>query len=331
MSMDRPCRRPLAERIRLKTAHGALALSLALAAQSGHAAGVMEWLFGKKDQTAAIPDTAPDGRDRPRVWQIHEFTAIRYAPSEAGAPANQHPAQVQPEGLKQALATIKTPVKGGTETLFTADELSELVGPLAQAFSQARPNEDVILLCTSRSGGFIGPAYSTTARLFVQGGNLNLIVDSVRLQFVDRYRGTGVVPDLSFGSRDKATGARIESSIATQKRSDWIQLPMGTMPAAEPVPMAAPANPTPRVPIAVGGAVPATQAAPGATSPATAPVATPVPVPAPAATAAPQSPRSAAFYDEQEQRLATLKRLRDKGLITEEEFQQKRREVLQGL
>jgi cytochrome c-type biogenesis protein CcmH/NrfG len=38
--------------------------------------------------------------------------------------------------------------------------------------------------------------------------------------------------------------------------------------------------------------------------------------------------RDEAFYEEQEQRLRTLKRLRDSGLITEEEYQRKRREIL---
>ncbi|RQP22930.1 SHOCT domain-containing protein [Albitalea terrae] len=49
----------------------------------------------------------------------------------------------------------------------------------------------------------------------------------------------------------------------------------------------------------------------------------------PAVPATPGSP--AAIGDEIEQRLITLKRLRDKNLITEEEYQQKRREVLQKL
>lgn len=53
-------------------------------------------------------------------------------------------------------------------------------------------------------------------------------------------------------------------------------------------------------------------------------------VPAPAAPAA-SRPRDAAFFEEQELRLRTLKRLRDSGLITEEEYQQKRREVLERL
>jgi hypothetical protein len=45
----------------------------------------------------------------------------------------------------------------------------------------------------------------------------------------------------------------------------------------------------------------------------------------------PQRPRDAAFFEEQENRLRALKRLRDNGLISEEEYQAKRREVLDQL
>ncbi|WP_237715944.1 SHOCT domain-containing protein, partial [Rubrivivax gelatinosus] len=64
-----------------------------------------------------------------------------------------------------------------------------------------------------------------------------------------------------------------------------------------------------------------------------APAAVPAPVPAaPGAVApAPQRPRDAGFFEEQEQRLRTLKRLHDNGLITDEEYRQKRYEVLQQL
>lgn len=92
--------------------------------------------------------------------------------------------------------------------------------------------------------------------------------------------------------------------------------------------------------MAVPALAPAAVAAPPAAAPvpAPAPAATPpkpvvsAPPPAPAAAPAPSSrPRDAAFYEEQEQRLRTLKRLRDGGLISEQEYQQKRREVLEQL
>lgn len=75
-------------------------------------------------------------------------------------------------------------------------------------------------------------------------------------------------------------------------------------------------------------------AAPAVTANAPAPTAASAPA-APAASAAAggasRPPRDAAFFEEQELRLRTLKRLRDGGLISEEEYQQKRREVLDRL
>ncbi|MBI5717233.1 MAG: SHOCT domain-containing protein [Burkholderiales bacterium] len=68
----------------------------------------------------------------------------------------------------------------------------------------------------------------------------------------------------------------------------------------------------------------------GANATATAPA-----VAAPAATRAseppPRRPRDAAFYEQQELRLRALQRLREQGLITEEEYQRKRREILDAL
>jgi len=70
--------------------------------------------------------------------------------------------------------------------------------------------------------------------------------------------------------------------------------------------------------VAPAAVAPAAPAAAAAVAPAvTAPVAA--------------KPRDPAFYDEQSQRLLGLKRMRDAGAITEEEYQQKRKEILSGL
>jgi hypothetical protein len=74
--------------------------------------------------------------------------------------------------------------------------------------------------------------------------------------------------------------------------------------------------------------------APAATVPAApAPrAAAPAPAPAsPPAAGSTQRPRDAAFYEEQEVRLRALARMRERGLITEEEYQRKRREIIDAL
>jgi C-terminal binding-module, SLH-like, of glucodextranase/Short C-terminal domain len=95
-------------------------------------------------------------------------------------------------------------------------------------------------------------------------------------------------------------------------------------PAAPPAaPAAAPASATP-------SRAPAAAAAASAAAPPRA-AAAPPPAAPPAAAQVPRPTRDAAFLEEQENRLRTLRRLRDGNLISEEEFQRKRKEILDAL
>jgi hypothetical protein len=138
-----------------------------------------------------------------------------------------------------------------------------------------------------------------------------------------------VEPVWRYASRTVQGSAMLQSVSATSRRADWITIPMGSAAAATTAPMAAQA--VAPVPLSAAPAPAIPLAAPGVGAAAAA-VATPVPPPAPVLTpVVPAKPRDAAFYDEQEFRLKTIKRLRDTNLITEDEYQQKRREILQGL
>ena len=96
---------------------------------------------------------------------------------------------------------------------------------------------------------------------------------------------------------------------------------------APPAAVASPVAPTAAV-VPPPAAVVALPVRPAPAAPAVA--ALPPPVTAAPAAVAPAAtrPRDAAFFEEQEYRLRTLKRLRDSGLISEDEYVQKRREVL---
>ncbi|MBX3619171.1 MAG: SHOCT domain-containing protein [Rhizobacter sp.] len=237
-----------------------------------------------------------------RLWQIGEFTAIRLVPREEGAEPTQHPAAVPPEQLRQMLASVRVMLRGKSEALFTADELNELVEPLAQALAAATPADDLLLLSTSRrSEVLLAPKSGLTARLFVQANALNLIVHDARLEFMGAWIGTRIPPKFTYGSRKAASGVQLQSATGASRRADWLALPLAATSAA-PAPVAMPA------------AMPA---------PAPAPPGTPAAAPAPV--------RDPAFFQEQEQRLRALKRLLDQGLITEAEYQQKRREIVQSL
>lgn len=229
-------------------------------------------------------------------WKLSEFTWVKRQPAEAGAAANSHPAKLEPELLRQALAAVQFKGENGYEALFAKEELASLLESLREAFSLAAPGEDLVLLSTHRRGGSLfNTPRGLSARFFVQGGTLNMIVHDARLDFVDRYRGMQILPEFRFGSRATASAVEVKSAGARSHRADWLEIPLQSLP---------PEVATPKVNAAV----------------------LPTIDPSPAAKA-----RDAAFYEEQEKRLRALKRMREENLITEEEYQQKRREILQAL
>lgn len=298
----------------------ALGLALALGGAAAPAkAGVMDFLFGG-DKSADAGKADP----RQRSWVVRDFTAIRLVPRESGSMPNEQPAALEAETLRQLLSPLRFVVGTNTQPLFATDELVELLDPLREAFAAAGADDDLLLLTSSRRGGGIFQApQAVTARLFVQGGQLQVIVNDARFDFYNDYRGTGRAPQFSFGSRTKPGKVALRSSVGAQTRADWVSLPL-TAAAAAAVPAAAPVVPATSAQAAPAAAAPVTPA------PATAGARPAAPAPAPAAVPA-LRPRDPGFADEVEQRLITLKRLRDRGLISEEEYQQKRREILQAL
>ena len=122
-----------------------------------------------------------------------------------------------------------------------------------------------------------------------------------------------------------AAAAKVEAAAAPPPAPRPAPTPA---PAAPPAPRPAP-TPAPAATPAAGiaGVAPAATAAAAVPAPASKPA---VAAPA-AAVPTPQRSRDAAFFEEQENRLRTLKRLRDGGLISEQEYQAKRREVLDQL
>jgi hypothetical protein len=281
-------------------------------APAAFAASWTDFLFGSKNASGDKPAVPSDRR----VWRIAEFTAIQRAEREAGAAANQHPATIAPETLRQLLAPVRLVVGNATQPLFAPDEISELIEPLAEALSVAAPGDDLLLLSTHRRGGGVLLApLGLTARLFVQDNALHLIVNEARRDFVNAYIGSRIPPTFTFGSRSKAGLVTLQDPGATVRRADWLAIPLNRVAAAAPAPQ----------PVVL----PAVPAAAPTPAPGVPPKAQTAPPPAPAA--APAARPAPASADEIEQRLLTLKRLRERGLISEEEYQQKRREILQAL
>ncbi len=274
-----------------RRAPAALLCACLLGASAPSWAAALDFLFGKKTGENAAAQIDP----KQRHWRLGEFTTIQIVPRETDAAPNQHPAAWSADALRPPLAAVRAELRGGAQPLFAGDELEALVGPLSQALSLAGPDDDVLLLSTHRRGsGILIAPLGITARLFVQDGRLQLIVHDARLDFVDAYIGTKLAPTFTYGSRAKAGEAVLQGAALQSRRADWVTM----------------------VPAAVAAAPAQAAPPPAAVSP-------------PAALTT--RPRDAGFADEIEQRLLTLKRLLDRGLITEAEYQQKRQEVLKLL
>lgn len=240
-------------------------------------------------------------------WKLSKVSWVKRVAAEPGAPPNAQPARLGAEALQTLLEPVRVRLEGGEAALFARDELKALSKALSEALALAQPGEDLLLLSThKRGGGFMETPLGLTARLFLAEGALQLIVHDARLPFMDRYLADGTLPKFAFGSRTAGAALSLQAPGAVGRRGDWLALPL---PAPAPsAPVAAVAAPAP------------------APAPASAPTVLPkaAPEPAPAL-------RDAAFYEAQTQRLKALKRMRDEGVLSEAEYQEKRDAIMKTL
>ena len=272
------------------------------------------------ESSNGLSGTAPimRGASGRQLWRISDYTTIELVAREPGAPANQHPWTIEPNTLHALLQQVNLAQagRGGLpKPLFAIDELNNLVPAITEALANARPDQDIALVSSARhEDNSFYSVTAVTARLFVVDGHLNMVVHDARVDFYDNARGTGMAPHFTIGSRNVEGNSPVQSTSATNRRSDWLVLAaVSAPPAASVVPVAA------AMPVA-----PAAPPAPVAAPPAVVAPVVAAPLP-PAATPAPAAPVDA------EQRLVQLKRLYDKGLITKSEYEKKRAEIIKGL
>jgi hypothetical protein len=266
-----------------------------------------------------------------KTLTIGEYSWVQIVDKERGAPDNQHPAALTIEQVRTILGSVQTTVDGKTAALFSSYEIGDISKALSAAFAEARPTEDVILVTSSRHEGFEFTPHAVTARLFVQAGALNLIVHDARYDFYSQTRGSNRAPAFTYGSREAVGVDPLGSNLGVNRRKDWL-----AMSVAGSTPAAAPAVQVPGPIVPAGTAPPAAAVAP---APAVAPAAAAAPAAVAPTPATPMAPPAAAapgahdkaWYDQMEMRLEALKRLRDRNLITEDEYQKKRREILDAL
>ena len=290
-----------------------LARSCALAACTAglQAAGPVHAQNGGPSGAALGPQVSRDSAAPRTVAMVHQgtFNYVRIERAEDGAAPNQHPLDISEEDLARMLGAVRL----GGKPLLNKDDLDEIVPHLVAALGQATAQQDVSFAVAGKHSAFglFAARDVTTGRLFNTAAGLQLIVGLAHKPFEDQFKAGGPLIPFEPGRRAAPLAGAVELKLAaaagTMPRADWVVLRTST-PAQAQVPAAQPAAPK---------AAPVAPAAPAA---AVSPV-----QPSPQAT-----PADARFREISE-RLKTLERLRDSGLITPQEYEQKRKQIVDGL
>jgi hypothetical protein len=249
------------------------------------------------------------------LWESRDqFVALESIDAVKGGSKipNQHPADISRERLLDILSSIqlRPEEKSGPIPLFTEKSLEILAPRLEEAFKEAKPDEDVTfaIIGLHMSHQAIAKVSKATAgRLFYQGGRLNLIVGKAQYEFNERH-DRRMYPFTPGNREYTAEGdwtllPQPGQSSMTVLRKDWVAFGNDWKPVVAAFP----------------AADKATGAAPGT-----------------ATSAQPAQPTALEKLFSNKagktaERLGVLKELRDKGVITEEEYRSKRLMILNEL
>lgn len=252
--------------------------------------------------------TAEAGSGR-TVWKSREqfVDVVPREPEGSGSAVNEHPASVSPLELRRLLSSVALSREGDETSLFSETELKVLESAGVKGLRQAGPDEDVTFAVFgyhTALQGFLKETRVTTGRMFYQDGKLNLILGIAQREVMDNEdrRLNPFVPGSRLKQADLA--GRITAAAGgvpfTMKRPDWLVF----SPYSDSPPVVEAVQPRPESAAPV--AVPATQ---------------------------PQEPskrvdRPTNQTRSPEERLILLNDLKQKGLITDEEYRAKRLRIL---
>ncbi len=258
------------------------------------------------------------------VWSSGQFDQVYLVP---GANRNAHPRSLNAEPLARLLNRLTQSVNGKTLPVLGEDAANELARGLVAAMGKAEASQDVLFFMSSRgNGGIFANRVGHSGTAFIDEQGLNLIFGEANVDFFTAWKASHIARPFDFGSRARASKVVLAGEGMAHPRTDWIVIPLGTPAAVAPPPP----------PVTVGG--PVTTQGIGDTGNyqsvgnAHSGLAAPAAPAAPARMAAPAgAERGEAFFQAQEARLKGLKRLREQGLLSEEEYQAKRKEILKDL
>jgi len=259
------------------------------------------------------------------IWEGNDQAVALVSQDEDAAPPNDHPATVAPEDIARMLGSLRfrfSDQESNTPpTAVFNEEQIEILGPaLATGLRRATPSQDVTFSIIGAHrlspDAIVRRNRLTAGRVFFRQDKLNVIFGEIQSpyrkkniygrveqDFYPREYGSRAAPDEQESLLMASTAASLRDD-ADGPRHDWVVIDPG----------AAVALPEPSADVEAEGPVPA----PGSAAPAPA-------VPAAAGVTEAESPQSA------EQRLETLKQLREKDLISEEAYREKVDEILEEL
>jgi hypothetical protein len=272
---------------------------------------------------ALVAATICAAADTPRgvvvLWSGNDQWVKIEPQDDAAASPNDHPAELASEAISNALAALRLRIVDedtaaeAQRPVFTAEELRDIAPRIASGLAKAGPRQDVTFSTIGShslaAGGLVKKPGVNAGRVFYDDGKLNVIFGELQSGYRKRnvygQRTEDFTPRQQ-GSRTKA--AEHEWAIAARPgvelhsnaggvRNDWVEID-GAAVASAATASQAPAAATPPAATAVGSA---------------------------------ERPAATKSGADLEQRLKTLKELRDKDLISEEAYREKMQELLSEL
>ena len=255
---------------------------------------------------AAITCAADAPRDVVVLWSANDQWVKIEPQDDAAAPPNDHPVQLASEAISNALAALRIRIVDedtaaeAQRSVFTSEELRNLAPRIASGLAKAGPAQDVTFSTIGShpraAGGLVKDPGVNAGRVFYDDGKLNVIFGELQ----SGYRKRNV-----YGQRTEDFTPRRQGSRTKAAENEW----------------AVAARPGVELHSSAGGVRSDwVEIAPAAAT-------------APAATAAGsgEGPAATKSGADIEQRLKTLKELRDKNLISEEAYRAKMQELLSEL
>lgn len=234
------------------------------------------------------------------IWSEGEFDQVHLV-AEPSAMRRVQPRILPVEALKKALGSLEYKAGQGVKPLLDESAAEALARGIATAMAKAGPEQDAIFMIISKEGsGLFAPMFGNSGRVFMDERGLNLIMGEAHVDFLGAYRATRMVRPFEFGSRSRPSRVALSANGALQTRNDWVVIPFATGDGVNPVPHI-------------------TNAQLFSSKEAAAIDVKLHPMP---------SARDQQYYVIQEERMKGLKRLHDQSLISEEEYQAKRKEIL---